>query len=85
MNCMAEDGRIKRGGRRIRGEVHSKKTWKRWVSAGKEPAGSPVTETDGDFSSPMLRESKYGSKRREKVDEGESIGNRTTNRRTAAE
>ena len=28
------------------------KTWKRWVSAGMEPAGSPVTKTDGDFSSP---------------------------------
>ena len=27
-------------------------TWKRWVLAGMEPAGSPVTVKDGDFSSP---------------------------------
>ena len=42
------------GGRRRHGEVHSKKTWKRWVAAGMEPAGFPVTVTvtDGDFSSP---------------------------------
>ena len=37
---------------RRHGEVHSKKTWTRYVSASMEPAGSPVTETDGDFSSP---------------------------------
>ena len=33
------------------GKVNSK-TWKRWVSTGMEPAGSPVTVRDGDFSSP---------------------------------
>ena len=42
----------KRGGRRSCGEVLSKKTWKRWVLAGMEPAGSPVIARDGDFSSP---------------------------------
>ena len=49
MYWVPEEGRRKRG---RHGEVHSKKTWKRGVSAGTEPAGSPVTETDEDFSSP---------------------------------
>ncbi len=40
------------GDRRRHGGVHSKKTWKRWVSAGMEPARSPVTVIYGDFSSP---------------------------------
>ena len=39
------------GGPRRHNKVLSKK---RWVSAGMEPTGSPVTETDGDSS--MLRE-----------------------------
>ena len=51
MYWVSEDDRRKRGGRRRHGEVHSKKTWKRLVSAGMEPAGSPVTVRDGDFSS----------------------------------
>ena len=43
----------KRGGRRRRQcEAPSKKTWKRCVLAGMEPAGSPVVVKDGDFSSP---------------------------------
>ena len=47
----------KEGGGRIRhGEALSKKTWKRWVSADMEPAGSPVTVRDGDSCRPMLRE-----------------------------
>ena len=29
-----------------------RRSWKRWVSAGMKPVGSPMTETDGDFSSP---------------------------------
>ena len=34
-------------------ELRSKKTWKRWVSAGMEPAGSPVIIVrDGYCSSP---------------------------------
>ena len=45
-----EAGRGKRRGRRMHGEVLSKKTWKRWVSSGMAPAGSPVTEIDGGFS-----------------------------------
>ena len=40
------------GSQRRHGKVLSKKTWKRWVSAGMEPAGSPVTVRDWDFSSP---------------------------------
>ena len=40
------------GGRRRHDEAPSKTTWKRWVSAGMDPAGSPVTVKDGDFSSP---------------------------------
>ena len=42
----------KEGGRRRHAEIHSEKTWRRWVSTGMDPAGSPVTATDGDFSSP---------------------------------
>ena len=38
-------------GQRRHGEVLSKKTRKRWVLAGMEPAGSPLTVRDGDFSS----------------------------------
>ena len=34
------------------GEALSKKTWKRWVSAGMEPAESSGTVIDGDISSP---------------------------------
>ena len=48
--CQTTAGEGGGGGRRRHGEVHSKKTWKIWVSAGMELAGSPVTETDGDFS-----------------------------------
>ena len=40
------------GGRRRHGEAHSKKTWKRCVSAGMGPKESPATETNGDSSSP---------------------------------
>ena len=37
--------------------VHSKKAWKRWVSAGMDPAGSPVTVRYMQTSRrPMLRE-----------------------------
>ena len=28
------------------------KTWKRWVSAGRKPAGSPESESNRDFSLP---------------------------------
>ena len=41
-----------RGGQRRYGEVHAKKTWKRWVLAGMEPTGSQVTVRDRDLSSP---------------------------------
>ena len=51
MHRVPEDGRRKRGLRR-HGEVLSQKTWKRWVSAGMEPTGSPVTVKNGDLSSP---------------------------------
>ena len=51
INWMRENGKRKRRGRRRYGRVHFKKTWKRWVSAGTEAAGSPATETDGDLSS----------------------------------
>ena len=53
-NVLGAGRRQKRGGGEARrhGDVHSKKTWKRWVLAGVEPAGSPVTVRDGDFSSP---------------------------------
>ncbi len=47
MHWVPENERRKMG-RRDRGE-HFKKTWRRFVSAGMEPAGSKVTETDGDF------------------------------------
>ena len=40
------------GGRRRRGVALSKKTSERWVSAGMEPAGSPVTVMDGGTLSP---------------------------------
>ena len=40
------------GGRRRHCEVHSKKTWERWVLAGMEPTGSPVIVRDEGFSSP---------------------------------
>ena len=33
-------------------EAPSKRTWKRWMSAGMGPAGSPVTVMDGGTSSP---------------------------------
>ena len=46
----------KEGGQRRHGEVHSRKTWKRWVSADMVPTRSPVTFEYGFFSSPMLRE-----------------------------
>ena len=52
MYCMPEDGRRKRGGQIRHVGVHFKKTSKRWVSAGMEPAGSPVTAMDGGVSSP---------------------------------
>ena len=52
MYWVAEDCRRKREGRRRHGEVLSKNTCKRWLSAGTEPAGSPVTVRDGDFQSP---------------------------------
>ena len=52
MYWVPEDGRRNRGGQRKHGEAPSKKTWKRCVSVGMEPAGSPVTVIDGDFSSP---------------------------------
>ena len=39
-------------GRTRHGEAPSKKTWKRWVLAGMEPTGSPVTVRDGDLLSP---------------------------------
>ena len=39
-------------GRRRHDNVLSKKTSKKWVSAGMESAGSPVTVMDGGFSSP---------------------------------
>ena len=54
---MPEDGKRNRGGRIRHGEAPSKKTWKRCVSDGMEPAGSPVTARDGGFLSPdALRE-----------------------------
>ena len=56
MHWVPEDGRRKRGGRIRHGEEPSKKTWKRWVLAGMEPAGLGVTVGDGDFCRPMLRE-----------------------------
>ena len=40
------------GGQRRHGEAPSKQTWKKWVSAGIESAGSAVTVRDGDLSSP---------------------------------
>ena len=52
MYWVSEDGRRKRGGQRRHGEAPAKKTWVRWVSAGMEPAGSPVTVRKGYFSSP---------------------------------
>ena len=52
MYKVQEDGRRKRGGRGRYGEAPSKKTWKRWVLAGMEHAGSPVTVICGGFSSP---------------------------------
>ena len=60
MYWVPEDGR--RGGRRRHGEAHSKKTWKRWVSAGMDPAGAPVTVRDGDFSSPNAPRGTGGTK-----------------------
>ena len=53
--------RRKRGGRR-RGEALSKKTWKIWMSAGMETAGSPVTVKYGDFSSPDALRGTVGPK-----------------------
>ena len=55
-------GEEREGGRRRHGVVHSKKTWKRWVSAGMEPAGSPVTVKDGDFPSPKAPRGTGGTK-----------------------
>ena len=50
------------GGRRRHGEALSNKSWMRCVSAGMEPAGSPVTETDGNFSSPYVSRGTGGIK-----------------------
>ena len=55
-------GRGERGDRRRHGEAPSKKIWKRWVSAGIEPAGSPVTVRDGDFLSSDAPRGKCGPK-----------------------
>ena len=57
MDWVPENGRRKRGGRRTHGEPHSMKTSEKWVSAGMEPAGSPVTVRYMEASRrPMLRE-----------------------------
>ena len=52
MYWVPEDGRRKRGRPKKNRGKHSRKSWKRWVLAGMEPAGSPVIVRDGDFSSP---------------------------------
>ena len=65
MYWVPEDGRKEGGGERRRlGEIHSKKTWPRWVSAGMEPAGSPMTVRDGDLSSPDAPRGTGGTKSR---------------------
>ena len=52
MHWVPEDGRRKRGRPKKSWRAPSKKTSKRWMSAGIEPTGSPVTVMDGGFSSP---------------------------------
>ena len=49
-------------GRRRHGEAPSKKTSKRWVLAGMEPAASPVTVMDGGFSLPYAPRGTGGPK-----------------------
>ena len=50
------------GGRRRHGEAPSKKTWKRLVLADMKPTGSPLTDTDEDFSSPDAPREVFSSK-----------------------
>ena len=64
MYWVPEDGRRKRGGRKRHREAHSTK---RWVSAGMEPAGLPVTVRDGDFSSPDAPRGTRGPKSKYEV------------------
>ena len=65
-------------GRRRHGKLFSNKTWKRWVLAGMEPAGSPVLETDGDFSSPDAPRETGRPKSRSKLKNEQRVDNVVT-------